>query len=42
MKPEPTLAKQAFFVAGWIIVLLILALLTPNPANAQMRLELGW
>lgn len=26
---------------GWLAILLILALLTPNPANAQVRVEIG-
>lgn len=35
-----TFRNQYFLALGWIAILLILALLTPNPANAQ-RIEAG-
>ena len=36
---EPSFGKQALFVVGWIAILFFLALVTPNPANAQTRFE---
>jgi len=40
MAEQMTFRKQYLLTLGWIVILMILALLTPNPANAQ-RLELG-
>ncbi len=36
-----TFRKQYLLTLGWILFLMLLALLTPNPANAQIRVELG-